>query len=428
MFPVLAWDNYGGAEPGWGSHLILTWEQFEPRNGQYRVDLFDAALARAAGCCFLQVAVSLYDKAKMAPLDCTPKAHRRSLRPVIGERTGEIPPYDAPWTAAYCRAITALADRYRDNRQVAGYWHAPGWNNETQAAAATASGDWPSVVRPLLREQVYYDSLLTSTRHALGVWGETPVWLPGAPSPGNVWGRQSRDLIATLLREGAGYLNCGLGTDASNACGLGERAGLGMFDIARQARRVAFEEGRRFAKAEPLELYWMLMRALHWRAEFVNLYNSISEPQWTEVVDLLPEAGTRWIVFRDAEFPAQVFTSGGKVYGFQGEPGCWGVGIEAPAEATPTFTPASYGMDRWQWTPAAPFVLRTPGLRDGSWLATVWRPSGDRCKQAVLVADECVVLPPGAYHRVDIGEQMLSVEQRVDELERRVAALEWARR
>lgn len=416
MDMILAWDNLGKAPDGWGSHLIYPWDQFETAIGQYRLDLVERDLARRTRSCHLQLAISIYDKASGAPVDRTPRMYKRSLRLNVGGRTGEIPPYDAVWTAAYCRAVDALADRFRDHPQVTGYWCTPGWNQETQAAVATASGDWATAARQVLVESVYYNFLLASTRSALVAWGEMPVWLPGAPDPGAVWGHKRRDLIKTLLNEGACYLNCGLQVDNSNSNGIGERAGTAIYDIAAGDRVRAFEEGRRFAAQEPMELYWMLLRARHWNARFVNLYGSISAPDYVQVAGYLPAADARWIVFRDLEYPPQTFSANGKLYGYSGEPGCWGVGIKVEG-AAPVFNAASYGFDRWQWTPTEAFTLRLPGLRDGNYSATLWAPNGMQKMQTVAVQNEKTTILPGSYHRIDIGARLLTLEERVSALE-----------
>lgn len=427
MQPVLAWDNLGQAPAGWGSHVILPWAQWEPVAGQYRYDLIDEALGRAVRPCFLQLAVSIYNSARGAPQDYTPAPYKRSLRLLVGGRSGEIPPYDSAWTAAYNAAVSALAARYRTHPQVVGYWCAPGWNQETQAAAATSTGDWAAAARPLLRESVYCDWVLSSTRHALAVWRDVPVWLPGAPSPGNVWGHKRREIIADLLAAGAGYLNCGLQIDNSNAVGIGERAGLAMYDIAQGAGRRAFEEGVRQAPGNSDELYWLLLRARHWGAEYVNLYGSLSAPEWNAAASKLPPSGARWLVFRAAEHPAQKYTSGGKVYGYSGEPGCWGVGLAAEDLPMLTFAPERFDAGRWQLAALQPFTLRAPGLADGLYEAQLWHAAGTVTALRVDVQAERVLLPAGVYHRVDLLDRALTLEERVAALERRLTVLEAGR-
>ena len=128
---------------------------------------------------------------------------------------------------------------------MAGYWHAAGWNAETQIAAVSNTGDWGAAARPYVQQQDYYDFLTESTRRAVAAWGSVPVYLPGAPSPGGVWGTKRRDVVADCLKAGAGYMNCGLLADNSNSTGVGERAGLGMYDIGLLTERRGFEEGPR---------------------------------------------------------------------------------------------------------------------------------------------------------------------------------------
>jgi hypothetical protein len=360
-------------------------------------------------------------------VDYTPRQHKRSLRLTVGQLTqltGEIPPYDAAWTEAYCQAVEALAAGLRDNPQVSGYWHAVGWNTESQIAARSRTGDWTVPARPLLLPAWYYAFITHSTQRAVAAWGDVPVYLPGAPSPGGVWGTKRRDVLADCLKAGAGYLNCGLLADNDTSVGLGERAGLGMYDIGQLTARRGFEEGPRQSRSEPMELYWMLLRARHWQADFVNLYASLSAPDVAVVGELLPAEDARWIVFRGAEYGANVYTSGGKLYGHSGEPGPWGSGITVQG-AAPVREGPGFGFDRWVLTAVEPLVLTLPGMADGERVVTVWRPDGSRERNTQLVQGEQLTLPPGRYHRVDVAAAgTLTLDERVRSLERRVASLE----
>jgi hypothetical protein len=424
---VQAWDNIGAAPEGWASHVIVQWRDFEPAAGLYRLDHFARALEYRKRPCYVQLGFSFFDKVLGAPVDYSPQAHKRSLKLHAGGLTGEIPPYDERWTEAYCRAVEALAMGLRDYPQVVGYWHAAGWNAETQAAVAHRGVDWAAAAKPLLKSIAYYAFIMKSTCRALEAWGDVPVYLPGAVSPGEVWGTKRRDLIADCLRAGAGYMCCGLASDNSTAVGIGERAGLGMYDIAWEAERRGFEEGQRLSKNEPMELYWMLLRAMHWQADFVNLYASMSAPQVTEVAHLLPADGVRWIVFRDAEYPPVTYTAGGKLYGHGGEPGPWASGIIAADGAQPERGPG-FDFARWALDVPGLLVLQLPGAADGDYPVTIWRPDGSREISQHTVAGELLVLPAGRYHRVDVAPAgALSIEARMMRLEERVAALEGAR-
>lgn len=424
MLLVQAWDNQGTAPDGWGSHILVYWRDFEPDAGVYRIDQFLRMIERRDRPCYVQLIFSLYGKATTAPQDYTPAQHKRSLKLVLGGLTGEIPPYDSAWTEAYCRAVEALALGLRDHPQVIGYWHAAGWNAETQAACLTRTGDWTAAVRPLLRPQYYYNFIKTSTARAVAAWGDVPVYLPGAPSPGGVWGTKNREIVADCLKMGAGYMNCGLQADNSTSIGLGMRAGLGMYDIGRLAKRRGFEEGQRQSLAEPLELYWLLMRARHWQGDFVNLYGGISVPQVEKVEYLLPADDVRWIVFRNAEYGANVYTSGGKIYGHSGEPGPWGSGITVQ-DVTPVREGPGFGFDRWVLETSDALVLTLPDMADGEHVVTIWRPDGSRERNTELVQGGQLTLPPGRYHRVDVAAAgTLTLEERVRSLERRVASLE----
>ena len=422
MLLTLAWDNRALAPEGWGSHVIVHWRDFEPQAGVYRLELFTQELERRVRPCYVQLGFSFLDKAKNVPIDYTPRQHKHSLRLSSNGVIGEIPPYDGAWCDAYSQAVEALAYGLREHPQVVGYWHAAGWNTETQAAVSIRGNTWATAARAVLSAANYYAFLTESTRRAVAAWGDVPVYLPGAPSPGEVWGTKRRDLIADCLRDGAGYLNCGLRVDNDTSMGIGEREGLGMYDIAELTPRRGFEEGPRAAADEPMELYWMLLRARHWQADFVNLYSSLSAPDVAAVQDLLPATDARWIVFRDAEYPAQAWVGGGKTYGFSGEPGNWGCGITTTDAGTPT-RGDGFGFDRWTLN-VGMLTLSLPGAPDGLYQVTIWRPDGTREISIRLVAAERLMLPAGLYHRVDVSERVLTVEERVAELERRVQVLE----
>jgi hypothetical protein len=162
-------------------------------------------------------------------------------------------------------------------------------------------------------------------------------------------------------------------------------------------------------------LYWLLLRARHWQADFVNLY-SPSAAQVGEVLPLLPAANTRWIVFRDAEFPALSYTSGGRLYGHSGELGPWGQGIAAE-DAAPVRQGEGFGFDRWVLDVPGLLVLTLPGAVAGQYQVTVWRPDGSQETAVREVAGERLVLPAGQYHRVDVAERLLTVEERIARLE-----------
>jgi hypothetical protein len=173
-----------------------------------------------------------------------------------------------------------------------------------------------------------------------------------------------------------------------------------------------------------MELYWMLLRARHWRADFVNLYIGLSAPDVAIIGELLPAEDVRWIVFRDAEDGANVYTSGGKLYGHSGEPGPWGVGITSD-EVTPVREGQGFGFDRWVLDTSEPLVLMLPDMADGERVVTIWRPDGSRERSTALVQGGQLTLPPGRYHRVDVAAAgTLTVDERVRSLEQRVASLE----
>lgn len=424
---VQAWDNAGTAPEGWASHVIVNWRDFEPSAGVYRLDCFVSAIERRERPCYVELVFSLFDKASGVPIDYTPKQYKHSVKLTVNGLIGEVPAYDAAWTEAYCRAVEALAKGLRDQPQVVGYWHAAGWNGETQVAVGTRTGNWAVAARPLIKQDDYYRFITVSTGRAVAAWGAVPVYLPGTTSPGGVWGTKRRDIVADCLKAGAGYLNCGLGSDQSTAFGIGERAGLGMYDIAANTPRRGFEEGPRQSLGEPLELYWMLLHALHWQADFVNLFHSISAPQVPAIRDLLPAADARWIVFRGAEYPANTYISGGLVYGHSGEPGNWCSGIGADGIQA-VRSSQRFDFDRWVLDVSGLLVLTLPGAVDGTYRVTIWRPDGSRETADYVIAGERLVLPAGRYHRVDVSARVLTIDERLAALEQRVQVLEATRR
>ena len=144
---VQAWDNIGEAPAGWGSHIMVRWRDFEPAAGVYRIELLTQALARRPRPCYIQLGFSFLDKALNVPVDFSPRQHKRSLRLSSNGIIGEIPPYDATWSNAYSQAVEALAYGLRDELQVLGYWHAAGWNTETQAAVSIRNNAWATAAR-----------------------------------------------------------------------------------------------------------------------------------------------------------------------------------------------------------------------------------------------------------------------------------------
>lgn len=418
MLLVQAWDNLGLAPAGWGSHVMVLWRDFEIKRGVYDFAIVDDALAKRDRPCYLQLGFSMYAKNLRVPVDYTPQFHQDSIRlRSASGNSGYVPGYTPDWCAAYERAVAELAAQYNTHPRVAGYWHAAGWGQETTAAVNNSGGNWADLLKLLLPEDAYLAFLRTSTLAALDAWGDKPVYLPGAPSPGGVWGHRHREVIADLLSAGVGYMNCGLETDNATSFGLGERNGLGMYDIAYGVKHIGFEEGRRHA-TEPLEVYWLLLRALNWGADFVSLYGSISAPDAQMVSGLLPKPDTRWLVFRGQEFPDDAWRGGdGKVYGFGGEPGAWSAGLTWDGAGLLSFDPTRYDMGRWQLNSQGTLILGAPGLADGLYPATVYYPDSATQALQVEVRSEMFTLPPGTYHRVDVAPRVLTLEDRVNTLE-----------
>lgn len=412
MYFVRAWDNQGDAPAGWRSHVMLLWRDFEPSPGQYNYALVDRALAAADRSCYLQIGFSLYDKGLRAPVDYSPAWLGRSIELTAASGvTGHVPDYSPAWTSAYVAAVTALAERYREHVQVVGYWHAAGWNQETQAAVNNSGGAWGELLRERLDADVYYRFIRESTAAAVAAWAPVPVYLPGAPSPGVLWGGSSRrEVVLSCLQAGAGYMNCGLQVDMGSAVGHFEHENAKIFDAALQAPYHGFEEGPRRSTDALGEVYWDLLHALHWGGDFVNLYASISAPPAEQVAHLLPQDGARWIVFRDAEYPLQVWTGqDGRKYGQSGVMGTWGRGLAWQGSGMFEFDGARFDRGRWVLDADEPLQLGAPGLADGRYRVLVFWADGSIEEAEADVAGERLTLPAGRYHRVDLHEPALDV-------------------
>ncbi len=407
---VMTWANQGGVPSGVERHCPVLWRELEPRAGQYDWGPVERALGAQDTPCHLQIIISMYGPTGLT--DYTPAAHRRSLKLTAANgQTGEIPDYANPgWKTAYQRAVSALAARYRADPRVASYQLALGLNQETQATAITADGtNWHLPARGLLDEEGYYGFIQATTAAAIAAWGDKPVYVPGAPSPGNTWGHKRRDVVQAALRLGARYLCCGLAPDNSNATGLGGHAGRGLTDIIRAlpVAGCAFEPlqaPKPAAPGEPLALYWLLLRAAHWGADFVQLQRAWFETgHWAAVKALVPAEGARWLVFRDREYPPQTWTAAdGTVFGQSGEEECWGRGLRwiEGGELVADLTRQDWA--RWTLRAAEPVRLGS-ALPDGPAQVRATYTDGGTQDLAVAVAGGQFSLPAGAtYHRVDV--------------------------
>ncbi len=401
---VQTWAGLGGVPTGWERHCPVLWSKWEYEPGRYDYAYIDDLLARQSTPVHLQIIISMWGR-ETGLADYTPAFHQRTLRLTTSDgKLGAIPNYaDASWQTAYQRAVAALATRYARHAQVVGYWHAVGVNQETQATLRSVDGaDWHTPAARVLSETGYYDFIVNSTAAAVTAWDPMPVYLPGAASPGVTWGRKRRDVVQSALLAGARYQMCGLLADNTTAYGLGVRAGQGLTDIiAATGARCAFEGGKQ-AGADPWELYWLLMRAAHWQADFVDLQASWT-PHYPTVAPFLPAADCRWLVWRDAEFSAQTWTGGdGQLYGQSGEPGCWARGLTWLTGGRLSLDAQRYDWGRWRLDAAEPVVVGAPGVPDGDYLVSVYYPSNDGDTLTVTVRGECFSLPSGAYHRVDL--------------------------
>lgn len=414
---VQTWSGDGGAPEGVERQCPILWNKWEYQAGKYDFAAVDRMLAARPDPCHLVIVISMYGKSTSL-VDYTPAFHKKSLRATASNgKVGEIPNYaDATWRAAYGRAIEAMAQRYRENPQVAGYQIAFGLDNETQATCLMSDGtDFNKPFAPLLAEAGYYKFIDEIVGRSVAAWASKsasgkPVYVPGAPAPGTTWGgSKRRDVVIGALAYGARYLMCGLLTDNSNATGLGGHSGTGLTDAITTAGCGCAFEGGNEAGSVALELYWMLMRALHWNADFVQLQRSWYEKgHWRAVKDLLPASDARWIVFRDSEWPAPMFTGAdGRKYGFTGEIGPWARGLRWVSGGTLVKDLARLDLGRWwlKTTSGEPVTLdggESP-LMDGLYDAQTVDCTGMICQTQVTAAGGCVTLPGGTgYHRIEL--------------------------
>ena len=414
---VMTWDGLGDAPAGVERHCPILWNKWEYQPGKYDFAAVDRMLAASAkpdarpGPCHLQIVISMYGR-QSGLVDYTPGFHKRSLRARASNgKTGEIPNYaDKAWRAALYRAQDALAERYGPHPQVVSYEAAVGVNQESQATVVTADGtDWHVAFAPLLAEDAYCDFISEDVERLVRAWAPKPVYVPGAPAPGGTWGHKRRDAVVAALAAGGRYLMCGLLPDNSNATGLGVRAGQGLTDIIRATGAGCAFEGGKAAGDISLELYWLLLRARHWGADFVQLQRSWFEKgHWAAVKDLLPADDARWIVFRDSEWPAQTQTGAdGKQYGFTGELGPWGCGLRWVSGGTLVKDLARVDLGRWwlRTTAGESVVLEGvgSGLPDAEYEARTVDCTGMICVTRVTASGGQVTLPGGTgYHRVEL--------------------------
>lgn len=412
---VMTWDGLGNAPEGVERHCPILWHKWEYQPGKYDFMAVDRMLAASAKPdakatpCHLQIVISMWGAAT-GLVDYTPAFHKRSLRAMAANgKTGEIPNYaDPAWRAAWRRAHLALIEHYRGHPQFAGLQLALGLNQETQATTVTADGtDWNQAFAPLLNEERFYEFVVEEPRVMVEAAGGLPVYIGGAPAPGTTWGRKRRDVVVAALKSGARYLMCGLRTDNDNATGLGVRAGQGLTDIIPATGAACAFEGGKEAGDVALELYWLLLRAAHHHADFVQLQRSWFEKgHWRAVKDLLPAPDARWIAFRDSEWPAQTQTGAdGQQYGFTGEPGPWGVGLTWVSGGRLRHDPARLDLGRWWLQTAAgeAVVLAGDGLPDGEYEARTVDCTGMICLTTVTAAGGRVALPGGTgYHRIEL--------------------------
>lgn len=418
----LMWDRMGEAPAGWARHIPVRWGDIEGAAGQYGFARVEGWLASNPAPAFLAFEFSVGDEHTGELTDLTPDFRKRSLTLQVGAHRGEVPNYaNFAWRDALYAAVEALAVQFRNDDRVEAFFWGPGLDDEINAVVDWPGYPWSGALRNVLKAEDYYNFVVASTAMAVEVWRPKPVYLAAASAPGTPWGQRRKDVTLEALASGAGYRCNGLLEDRDNAVGLGRHAGTGMFEMCQAATFCAFEGGVPGTGQPDGRLYWMLLQALHWGAQHANLQRTWLEAA-KRIQPLLP--GERWIVFRDAEFAPQTWTAGGVLYGMSGVPGAFGCGLWLPDgrwPAQPVFRSASFGYDRWTLTAERPFELGTD-LGDGRFEVEIWRPSGCRERLVVDVAGGRMVLPEGAYHRIDVVGAVapppaLSLEERVRRLE-----------
>lgn len=409
---VRLWDNGGAAPAGWESHVPVLWADFEPAAGVWRFDRVDAWLGAAARPCHLGLVFYMHDF-----VDHTPAQHRATLQVMAGDgSTGELPNYgDARWRAAYGAAIQALAERYRDDARVVAFWCALGLDQETAATAVR----FAQSVQAQMTAQAYYDFIVQTTALAVAAWAPKPVYIEGAPAPGEVFGGSARFVTALALSKGAGYKMNGLTIDQADSVGLGSAAGYQKIDLVQhtQPRRLAYEAPDHGDGQAVGELYWRLVRAAAHGADFVAIQAS-----WqAQALAVQLPATDWWVVFREREYGEQWWGAGG----VSGEPGPWARGVQVVSAGAYRYN-GGVGLDRWQFTCAEPLQLALAGWTAPRAQVTARGPAGAAGLVAPVVAG-VVTLPAGSYYRLDI-EPLADVEEEkqptVAELAARLAAVE----
>ena len=129
---------------------------------------------------------------------------------------------------------------------------------------------------------------------------------------------------------------------------------------------------------------------------------------------MLPEAGARWIAFRDAECSKQQWGE----YGQSCQPGPFSSGLEYLSGGVLTSNLASTGADRWKLAVAEKFFLRAQGVADGSHVAVTHFCNGTQDAKIVDVMACTFMLEVGDYHRVDLLETQVDPVEPETQLDR----------
>lgn len=303
-------------------HFELPWNVVNPRRGVYDWSGYHAALESSERVHFgLLIATST----PAGSIDQSPRWAGRSYS--LSKNT-TMPAYDNEgWQAALRDLILAFGREF--NGKVASVWIGLGVDGELQPVKERLAQD-------RLASVMSRDDLLKT--YLLGLewfreaFPDTPLLLQAGTGFGAAWGvgawRDRRDLMTRAFDLGIGYKMNGLAPDKENAVGHKKAEGWEAYDLADRCKALGLPVAFEFAhtipddKSDPVQWrYWSLHAAAFHGADFVSM-------QWPWIKldpfdHLRIDFNSRWVVFREAEFPKVEFTHSG----MSGDPRIWSSGL-----------------------------------------------------------------------------------------------------
>ncbi len=388
-------DDYGNRDvrmshPWWppmGSMRPWPWSEVHLGEDTFDFSAIDAYVARAA-----EQRVELYTgrvvtKPVMLQLEIYDSAYRDYTPALVYQKMGRtggytldpgggcapvtMPPYDDPaWQEEYDRAVQALADRYRDDPTVVGYWIAAGVDGETTPVKNVGGCDYQTEAAKVLTCDEYKAFVKRAIDVAAAAWAPKPVWVQAAPAPCAFAGggpADRKEIVQYASARGVGYKMNGLTPDQQDAYGAGSWAQAMKYDVIQViTSTVAFEfahnpggAGITQYPADPQRGggtwygYWAVLNALSHGAQFISLNYRWGVPLWGDAVDAVPLPGfaelvakslswstsspIAWIAFHAPEGDPYTCPSG--TCGSTFIPGDFALGL---IRDTATYTPTQY--------------------------------------------------------------------------------------